>query len=379
MRQTAKLAGAAAAVRLPGMAATILTAWILYLFVRKRDEYTAGMAAALFLALGNVFIAGTAADQAPFFTLGLTLFLVSATKFWTEKAWIFVPGMAAGAAILWYAVGFMPLPAFRLAYTPWFLLGLFPLLLLIPVLAAGARRTDCRTPEMQLALAGMAAGLAFFFIGEFTSAMPFLALFAAEAMTRYGQSDPGYRRLNRLLRHWIKVFLAAGILLMACILWVRFGKANPFPMPGNPAVSCFALIVMLVWFFMAMRESGLFVKIAFFSLGAAFFLCGVPAMIPPKVLTVSAPAPLVAKYWNGADRRQKVFATPEIVSLLRYSHTAKGICAVLPAKELAGIFQEEQPHFVILRNKADVPLFPPANRKRVIPPARIIILEYDRP
>ena len=107
-------------------------------------------------------------------------------------------------------------------------------------------------------------------IGALVAIYVILAVLIALALERYAEADPEMVRFDRLLKHWARFFAAAGILLVAGYCLFKFGKVLTFPLPNNMTMTVFAVLIFVVWSFMAAREKRLEVKTCYLALGAAF-------------------------------------------------------------------------------------------------------------
>jgi len=362
-------------VRLGSALATLLTAGTLFCFLRRRDRTAGGMAAAVFLSFGAVFAAGTAADRTAYFTLGFTVAVCASADLVLRKKPVHLLGLGLGVALCAYALTRMPPTAFRREFWPWYLLGFFPYLLFLPVLAAGGRRIGFRAAVPRTAVAGTLLGFAALALGEWTAGLPFLAVLTALALARYAETDPQMTRFDRLLKHWVKVFSAAGILLVAGYCLFRFGKVRAFPLPNNMTMTVFAILILVVWSVMASREPRLEVKTCYLALGAAFFLCGLPAMIPAETLLRRTPAELVRRCWpQGAPAF--VAVAPELRPMLYWAKVAPHAAPVRPDRmpKLIG----SAGRVVLLVREPDSRLLPFARRKIVLRTAGLAIMEYER-
>jgi len=365
-------------LRLPGAVATLLTAGAVRVFMKKHDRETGGMAAALFLALGIVYAAGTMAAAAPFFTLGFTVLVFSFAEWILEKEFRGIIGIALGTGLAYYAGTRMPQIPFRKEHLGLAALGLFPLLLILPVLISGCRKLNfAKTPE-RAAAAGALLGIGAVFFGQWTAAAPFLALLAALGLREYAAENPEMLRLDRMLRHWIKLFMVLGILLAAGFLLAKFGRIRAFLLPGNMVMTLFSFLILTVWYFMAVRDRKLPGKMTFFALGSAFFLCGLPAMVPDRVTAKQAPAEIIRRLWpKDADGVHGIAAvTPELENVLRFAGCA-GKISVIPADQLHRILPPSAgAAAAVLLPAKSASGMPPAWRKIVLRGSDIAILEY---
>ena len=367
-------------VRFGSAAATLLTAGVLYLFMRTRDRVTGMIAVCIYLASGIVFAAGTAADRTAYFTLGLTLFITSLCDLVTRKKFTAVIGAAAGAVLTGYAVMQMPPTAFQWSFYGWYLLGLCPWLLFLPVLLdGGLKRTpdgpgiDFKKIVPRMAAAGIAAGLAaLLFLREWTAMMPFLAILCAMALQEYAAKQPEMARFNKLIFHWLKLFAMCGVMLAVGYFLVRLGKIKPFPLPSNMVMSIFALLMLLLWFHMARRESRLVGKCCYIALGSAFFLCGLPALLPARISVQHAPAEMLGKLCPKSSHAL-FLTTPELADTLWYSVPGKRF-AVAPLDKM---IVPPGKHTVILVREKEAAKLPPARKKIVLRASGLAILEYN--
>lgn len=367
-------------VRFGSAAATLLTAGVLYLFMRTRDRVTGMIAVCIYLASGIVFAAGTAADRTAYFTLGLTLFITSLCDLVTRKKFTAVIGAAAGAVLTGYAVMQMPPTAFQWSFYGWYLLGLCPWLLFLPVLLdGGLKRTsdgpgiDFKNIVPRMAAAGIAAGLAaLLFLREWTAMMPFLAILCAMALQEYAAKQPEMTRFNKLIFHWLKLFAMCGVMLAVGYFLVRLGKIKPFPLPSNMVMSIFAIMMLLVWFHMARRESRLVGKCCYIALGSAFFLCGLPALLPARISVQHAPAEMLGKLCPKSSH-VLFLTTPELADTLWYSVPGKRF-AVAPLDKM---IVPPGKHTVILVREKEAAKLPPARKKIVLRASGLAILEYN--
>ncbi len=371
-------------VRFGSAAATLLTAAALYLFMKTKDRVCGMLSAGIYLSTGTVFAAGTAADSTAYFTLGSTLLLCSLYDVVIHRKFLAAAGAAAGAVLAGYAAVKMPVPAFRFAYYGWYLCGLFPWLLFLPVLLdGGLKRTadgpgiDFRTPLPRMVLIGIGAGIAaLIFLREWTAGMPFLALLCAMALQEFTKAHPDMARLDKLIFHWLKLFAMCGILLVLGFVMVRFGKIKPFPLPGNMTITVFALLMLLGWFYMARREKRLEGKIFYIAMGSAFFLCGSPAMMPARMTAEHAPAEMLRRIWPkdaAGIYGTKIQTTPELANTLRYSRACKSF-GVVPQDKMTVTPGQ---YTVFLVQEKEVKLLPPPQRKIVLRAPGIAVLEYN--
>ena len=367
----------AAMIRLGSALATLMTAGTIFLFLRRRDRQTGGLAAAVYLSSGIVYAAGTAADHAAYFTLGFTVAVCALADLVLRKKAIHFFGLAAGAALAAYAMTQMPPTAFRWTYWPWYLVGFFPYLLILPVLIAGGRKIGFRAAVPRTAAVGGILGFAALAVGEWTAGMPFLALLIALALRGYAELEPDLARLDRLIRHWVRVFAVCGILLAAGHALVRFGKVRPFPLPNNLIMTLFAILILVVWFAMAAKEKRFAAKVCFFALGAAFLLCGVPAMLSAATVARHAPAEMLRRCWpQGADGiGMTVATTPELLPALRYADVTKIVyeknTETMPPLIRPGA------RTILLVRESDSRKLPAARRKIVLRAAGLAIMEYE--
>lgn len=366
-------------VRFGSAAATLLTAGVLYLFMRNRDRVTGGIAACIYLSTGVVFAAGTAADRTAYFTLGMTLFICSLWDVITRRKIFAVAGAAAGGILAGYAVTRMPVPAFRFEYYGWYLMGLFPWLLFLPVLLdGGLKRTadgpgiDFKTPVPRMAVFGIIIGLGALVLREWTAAMPFLALLEAMALQEYAKAQPEMKRFDKLLFHWFKLFAMCGVMLIVGFLLVRTGKINPFPLPSHMLMTVFALLMLLLWLYMARRERRLAGKCCYISLGAAFFLCGMPALLPAGITAKHAPAEMVRRVWP-KGHSSLFITTPELADTLWYSIPGKRFTVV----PLDKIVVPPGKHTVLLIRAKDTSKLPVPQQRIVMRSSGLAVLEYQ--
>lgn len=371
-------------VRFGSAAATLLTAAVLYLFMKGKDRVCGMITAGIYLSGGVVFAAGTAADSTAYFTLGFTLLLCSLYDVVIHRKFLAAVGAAAGGILAGYAVLQMPVPAFRFAYYGWYLCGLFPWLLFLPVLLDGGLKRsadgpgiDFRTALPRMALIGIAAGFAaLFLLREWTAGMPFLALLCAMALQEFAKAHPDMARLDKLIFHWLKLFAMCGILLVVGFVMVKFGKIKPFPLPGNMTISIFALLMLLGWFYMARREKRLEGKIFYIAMGSAFFLCGSPAMMPSRMTAEHAPAEMLRRIWPqdaAGIYGTKIQTTPELANMLRYSRACKSFGAV----PLDKMTVKPGQYTVFLVREKEAKQLPPAQRKIVLRAPGLAVLEYN--
>ena len=361
-------------VRLGSALATLMTAAALYLFLRRRDRLAGGMAAAVFLSFGTVFAAGTAADRTAYFTLGFTVAVCASADLVLRKRPLYLLGIAAGSALAAFACFQMPPTAFRWAFWPWYLLGLFPYFLFLPVLIAGGRRIGFRAAVPRTAAVGTLLGFAALALGEWTAGLPFLAVLIALALERYAEADPALARFDRLLKHWARLFAAAGILLVTGYCLFKFGKVLTFPLPNNMTMTVFAVLIFVVWSFMAAREKRLEVKTCYLALGAAFFLCGLPAMIPASTVLRHTPAELVRRCWPQGNP-VFVAADPDLRPMLYWAKVASYVAPLVPARMPQSI--RPGVRTVLVVREPDSRSLPAARRKIVLRPAGLAILEYE--
>ena len=361
-------------VRLGSALATLMTAAALYLFLRRRDRTAGGMAAAVFLSFGMVFAAGTAADRTAYFTLGFTVAGCALADLVLRKKPVHLFGLAAGCALAVFASLRMPPTAFRWVFWPWYLLGFFPYLLFLPVLVAGGRRIGFRAAVPRTAAAGTLLGFAALALGEWTAGLPFLAVLTALAFKRYAEADPEMTRFDRLLKHWARFFAAAGILLAAGYCLFKFGKVRAFPLPNNMTMTVFAILILVVWSFMATRDGRLEVKTCYLALGAAFFLCGLPAMIPASTILRHTPAELVRRCWP-QGKVAFVAADPDLRPMMYWAKVASYVAPLAPARMPEAI--RPGMRTVLVVRETDSRSLPAARRRIVLRPAGLAILEYE--
>ncbi|MDR0931734.1 MAG: phospholipid carrier-dependent glycosyltransferase [Victivallales bacterium] len=130
---------------------------------------------------------------------------------------------------------------------------------------------------------------------------PAYAILIAWGLLRYARSGRMYREVDRVFRLILRCLIPALTLLFAVQLFNRFapGKIPEnyllYRLGENFYFPIFAIIVFLIWIFMALETDKIEQKFACFCVAVGFLALSYPAAIPPHLISNIAPVRFIAK------------------------------------------------------------------------------------
>ncbi len=404
---TGLLGNAPWVLHLVPLAATLLTGTMLMVLARQAMPRIMKTVGTVYFSTALVFFAGTAALPLAPAILALALLVCGAAGVLLQQRpplirLGFFIAMLAGASLLLRLAPYLRPGTFgQQDPAPLLVLGLLPWLLLLPLVLSGLRHTPWHNPLLWGAGAGIAGAL-FLTLANGDSVpaalpgmTPFLALFTGCGLEHYFEREPDGARFNRLLRTYSIMAGTAATGLLALQLLGKFGRLPQDRIPyGNDSaglIAAIALIVLICWWWFAMRENAPRIKIDAFAVGAAFVLLSSQLLIPPRVrLTLDGETPLrryVAPLLQDDTLLVAERSWGPAAWLLRGERDFRVLrpdgATVVPglpeitAAELAAAIVRDGRRVVLLRRAGPVPPeLPPPRQRMYFRPVDLSIMEF---